>query len=174
MCMVPIVEILDLASQGIEFFLLSSETVNDFLPISLMNISLKGITKILAERLQTVILHVVYPNQYGFIRNRTIRDCLAWSYEYIHQCHQSKWEIIIPKLDFKKAFGTVGHSTIIQVMRHLGFSERWLDWVHAVLSSGSSAVLLNGVPEKIFKCKRDLRQGGPLPLLLFVLAAKLL
>ena len=62
----------------------SPETVNDFRPISLMNISLKVITKVLAERLQSVILQVVHQNQYGFIRSRTIQDCLAWSYEYIH------------------------------------------------------------------------------------------
>ena len=41
----------------------SPETVNDFRHISLMNISLKVITKILAERLQAVILRVVHQNQ---------------------------------------------------------------------------------------------------------------
>ena len=56
------------------------ETVSYFRPISLMNITLKVITKILADRLQTVILKIVHRNQYGFIRSRTIQDCLAWSY----------------------------------------------------------------------------------------------
>jgi hypothetical protein len=62
----------------------SPEIVNDFRPIYLMNISLKLITKLLADRLQQVILKLVHRNQYGFIRSRTIQDCLAWSYEYIH------------------------------------------------------------------------------------------
>ena len=64
----------------------SPEAVNDYRPISLMGISLKILTKLLAVRLQGVILKLVSNNQYGFIKGKIIQDCLAWSFEYIHQC----------------------------------------------------------------------------------------
>jgi hypothetical protein len=40
--------------------------VSDFKSISLLNSSIKLITKILANRLQKVILQVIHQNQYGF------------------------------------------------------------------------------------------------------------
>ena len=66
------------------------ESVNDFRPITLLNCCLKLITKILANRLQRVILRIVHKNQYGFLKGRSIHDCLAWAFEYIHQCQASK------------------------------------------------------------------------------------
>jgi hypothetical protein len=86
--------------------------VNDFRTISLLNCILKIITKLLGERLQTVIIPLVHQNQYGFIKSRTIQDCLAWAFEYIHQCQQSKQEIVIIKLDFTKAFDTIEHNSM--------------------------------------------------------------
>lgn len=56
----------------------SPEGVNDFRPISLINSFLKLLTKLLADRLQNVILQTVHTNQYGFIKSRTIQDCIAW------------------------------------------------------------------------------------------------
>lgn len=100
---------------------LNPEIVNDFRPISLLNISLKIITKLLADRLQGVILQLIHKNQYGFIKSRMIQDCLAWCFEYIHQCKHSRWQAIILKLDFEKAFDTVEHSAIIRILEHMGF-----------------------------------------------------
>lgn len=128
-------------------------SASNYKPISLLNYCVKMITKLLAERLQGIILKIIHRNQYGFIRHRTIQDCLAWSFEYIHQCQQSKQEIIIVKLDFAKAFDTVEHSAILEMLMRLGFPSQWICWVKAILSSGSDSVLLNGVPGKNFTCK---------------------
>jgi hypothetical protein len=78
------------------------------------------------------------------------------------------------KIDFEKAFDTLDHEAIIKIMRAKGYPELFLKWVREILSSGSSSILLNGVPGKSFMCKRGVRQGDPLSPLLFVQGSDLL
>jgi hypothetical protein len=139
-------------------------TVNDFRLISLLNYSLKFLTKLLANRLQAVILNVVHANQYGFIHGRTIQDCLAWAFQFLHMCRESKREIVLLELDFKKAFDKIEHVVILEVLKHKGFSDKWISWIKTILSSSYSSVFLNGFPGQEFKCRRGVQQGDPLPL----------
>ena len=71
------------------------------------------------------------------------------------------------KLDFAKAFDTVEHDLILLLLKYQGFDDKWISWIKELLSSGSSSIMLNGVPRKQFNYKRGVRQGDPLSPFLF-------
>lgn len=139
----------------------SPETANDYRPITLLNCCLKIITKILANRLQKLILNIIHRNKYGSLKGRTTQDCLAWAFEYIHQCQASGAQAFILKLDFSKAFDTIEHSAMIDIMKYMGFNDRWLGWIKCIFGTGKSLALLNSVPGRQFHCRQWVRQGEP-------------
>lgn len=57
--------------------------INDFRPISLLNTSMKIITKLLASRSQTVIISFIQENQYGFIKENQSKTALVGLLSFI-------------------------------------------------------------------------------------------
>jgi hypothetical protein len=99
-------------------------------------------------------LKIIHKNQYGFLKERSIQDCLAWAFEYLYLCKKSKKEIVILKLDFEKAFDRIEHQAIMEVLHRKGVGPKWKQCMKMVMSSRTSSNLLNGVPGKVFHCRR--------------------
>ncbi|GKB79280.1 putative RNA-directed DNA polymerase, eukaryota, reverse transcriptase zinc-binding domain protein [Tanacetum coccineum] len=74
------------------------------------------------------------------------------------------------KVDFEKAFDSLGWDFLDSVMGKLGFRSKWRFWIHGCFSNARSPVLVNGPPTFEFEIFIGLRQGGPLSHFLFILA----
>jgi len=60
--------------------------------------------------------------------------------------HRSKVPCSLLKIDIAKAFDTVNWQFLLDLLKHLGFSRRWVNWISIILSTASTKVILNGTP----------------------------
>lgn len=82
---------------------LQPKLVTKFRPISLINSTSKLRTKMLAERLNTVINKLVSPNQFGIIKGRQPADSIVLTNEVCHSLKLGKASGLFLKIDFEKS-----------------------------------------------------------------------
>jgi hypothetical protein len=104
-------------------------SITDFRPVSLQHSIPKLMAKVLANRLQPRMKHLVDEMQSGFIKDRSIVKNFATAIEMIQCINMLKRPVIVLKLDFQKAFDSVHWDAIFETLSARGFRERWIWWV---------------------------------------------
>ncbi|KAK0594545.1 hypothetical protein LWI29_014617 [Acer saccharum] len=143
------------------------KTMKDFRPISLVGSFYKILAKILANRLRRVIGTVVGETQMAFIKDRHILDGFVIAEEIIHYWKKGKEGGLMVKLDFEKAYDSVDHSFLDDILGDMGFGQKWRQWMRHCIASPRISVLVNGSPTREFGLERGLRQGDHLSPFLF-------
>jgi hypothetical protein len=112
--------------------------------------------------------------QSDFVRGRTPHGNFMMVQGMARKLHNSSTQAVLLKLDITKAFDSVDWAFLVDVLRNLGFGERILAVICALLSTASTRVLLNGIPGSRIANMCGLRQGDPLSLQLFILIMEVL
>jgi hypothetical protein len=153
----------------------NATSIDQFRHITMENFKFKVISKIIADRLASVLPSIIFEEQMGFIHGRNIKDCLCIASEVANLLHNKSFGgNLALKIDISKAFDTLEWSFLLKVLHCFGFNEVFCNWIHVILQSAFLSISVNGRAEGYFNCSRGVRQGDPLSPLLFCLAEDVL
>ena len=119
--------------------------MTDFRPISLCNVVYKIISKVLTSCLKIIIPQIISENYSVFLSGRLITDNVLVAFELMHYLEykkDGKEGVMEIKLDMSKAYDRVEWDFIEQVMKKMGFHEKWIELIMHCITSVSYSILV--------------------------------
>ncbi|CAM8982037.1 unnamed protein product [Rhodiola kirilowii] len=128
------------------------EKMEDYRPISLCNVAVKVVTKVLANRLKHILPVIISETQSAFVPGRLISDNILAAHELFHfikSRSKQKVGFFALKLDMSKAYDRVEWDFLEMMLQRLGFPKVWVDCVMSCVCSVKYVVRVNdmGAPE---------------------------
>ena len=149
------------------------ELLKNWIPISLLNVDYKILTKVLVNRIKPLMSTVVNSDQCSSVPGRSSEDnatLLRDITDYL-EVHENQACAFI-SIDQEKAFDYVDWDFLDRVLHNMNFGPKFRSMITCIYKDIQSAILSNGYVSQSFPVERGVRQGCPLSPLLFVLMAE--
>jgi hypothetical protein len=117
----------------------NSENMNNWRPISLLNIDYKVLSKVLSTRLGSVLGSIIHSDQTSGIKGRSITDHLHLLRNIFDYVTQRDIPCAWINLDFLKAFDRCSHDYLFETIAKFGFNESFIKWVRILYNDVSSS-----------------------------------
>ena len=165
--------------------------VKNWLPISLLNVDTKILSKSLAQKLKHVLPEPVSSNQTAYVKNRCISEKgrlisdVIVKNQYISESGRLISDVIVMcdildipgylvTMDIEKAFYSLNHDFLLSVLNNFGFGETFTQWIKVLLNNIQSCVINGDFTTPYFNLEEDARQGDLILAYLFMLALEVL
>lgn len=142
---------------------------SSYRPISLLNVDVKILAKMLALRLETVLPSLVSSDQTGFIKNRQLFFNIRRVFNILYTPSSTQVPEVLLALDAATAFDRVSWEYLFYTLQQFGFGNTFISWVKLLYTSPLASVRTNDTYSPYFPLQRGTRQGCPLSPLLFAL-----
>lgn len=144
----------------------------DMRPISLCNVVYKIISKVLSNRLKSMLGGLISETQSAFIPGRLITDNIMVSYEVMHfmkRKTKGKEGWMALKLDMSKTYDHVEWSFLRRMLRQMGFEAGPISLIMECVCSAKYQICHAGRRFGNIVPQRGIRQGDPISSYLFLI-----
>ncbi|MCI14768.1 ribonuclease H protein, partial [Trifolium medium] len=125
----------------------------DFRPISLCNVIMKIVTKVIANRLKHTLNDVIDIEQSAFVKGRLITDNALIAMECFHwlkKKRKGKKGVMALKLDMSKAYDRIEWPFVKQTLTSMGYPQKMVELIFRCISTVTYQILINGQPSSSF------------------------
>ena len=148
---------------------------SNYRPISLINVDLKLLTKILTTRVNSFLARYIHPDQVGFVPHRQAPDQTRRIIDIISALN-SGWDgggqrgALLLGLDLQKAFDSLSWDYLFFILERYGFGSHFLTTLRTIYNAPVANLVVKGYKSQDIPIHRGTRQGCPLSPVLFILA----
>lgn len=133
--------------------------LNNWRPITLLNVDYKIFTKALALRMKNKLAFLIDPDQTGYMQGRDISHNIRRVFDIIQIAKDRNVELVIMSVDYEKCFDRVAHKAIQSALSYFNFGDVFRQYVAISLSNSRLSVINNGFFSPFFNAERGVKQG---------------
>ena len=148
--------------------------LGNYRPISITSSAYKIFSRVLANRMHSVISDLIHTDQTAYVSGRKITDHIRLTDEVINFTHKNKIPGILVSLDFRKAFDSISRKSILAALDLFGFGPVFRGYVETMLGHSEACIKNGGWLSDWFSTTKGVRQGCVLSPLLFILVVECL
>ena len=149
--------------------------IKNWRPISLLDNFYKIVSRLVTTRIRKYIDKLTPIGQKAYSKNRQCQEVVINIIDEIAKCKKQNKKAALVSLDIKKAFDSLSHAFVEQVLQFFNFGPNITRWIKTICFKRRACLVLTaGTLSDIFELERGNAQGDNISPYIFILCYQIL